>query len=186
MFWIFCFISEECLPRSFYQNLQTQFIDYTITESILAVKYPLISESLRVNDYKINILMQKLYSTLFTRVGNDQLQLTIFDYLFVDGVLALYKTFIIMLQLFFESRMGKPRKKLGNSEGRHEDSLESFNDQLLKFMSDYFEIVIFKKKYQEFYLNESLVLAIRKDEVEKMRDGNERYFDGHDKPCKFG
>jgi len=41
--------------------------------NILKVKHPDIFESIQVNDYKINILILKLYSTLFTRIENDSL-----------------------------------------------------------------------------------------------------------------
>lgn len=81
-----------------------------------------------------------------------------------------------MIKLFFKQRMEK--KKSSNSK-KTGDSFESFNDKLLHFMVDFYDIQNFKKRYQEFYINEKLLLAIRKSEVEKMRHGNEEFFDGY-------
>jgi hypothetical protein len=84
---------EEILPINFYSELVGIMVDCTILNSLLSKYIPELSEHLITNGFELNLnnFIYKWFVSLFIQNFNDEFSLIIWDFLFLEGSIVLFK-----------------------------------------------------------------------------------------------
>jgi hypothetical protein len=101
VFWLFCQIIEHILPLNFYSELAGLMIDTDITISLLVNYFPDLMaylEDMQFIHYFKNILLQ-WYVSLFVQNFNLNSSIALWDVLFLEGSVVLFKTVIGLVKL---------------------------------------------------------------------------------------
>ena len=94
VFWLFCQLIEVIFPSDYYLTLSGVLTDTTILNEIIQMKYPNLEPSLQINFYNSIIIF---LTALFINNVNEETLFTIYDSLFLNGSITIFKSILFIL-----------------------------------------------------------------------------------------
>ena len=94
VFWLFCQLIEVIFPSDYYLTLSGILTDTTILNEIIQMKYPNLEPSLQINFYNSIIIF---LTALFINNVNEETLFTIYDSLFLNGSITIFKSILFIL-----------------------------------------------------------------------------------------
>jgi hypothetical protein len=105
VFWTLVQIFEVYLPLDQYPNLEGLTIDTKVCKAIIEEKLPKLCAHLDSLDFTIEMLLTKWFICLFTNYLPQQVELVIWDFLFLEGSSILFRSALTVFQLISNSLM---------------------------------------------------------------------------------
>lgn len=141
-FWIFVTIIENILPANFYSEMAGLMVDADLVLLLLQRVYPELMDYMEENfflDYFKNILFQWMLS-LFIHNFSSESSLLIWDILFIDKGIVIFKTIIGLIKLI--------QNKIFEI-----NTLEEFKNYIRNFFDSYIDVTYLRyitilKKYE--------------------------------------
>ena len=148
VFWFLSNLIENILPKNFYEDLSFVKIDIEICLELLKKKNPDFFFFCEKNFLVLDFFLMEFFLTLFCCVDNLYLVSIVFDYLLIEGIIAIYRSLIILLSFFYREK--KEKILLGN-----------FRKNFLDFLNNFGSYKNFKSFLNRFYINRKIVLKLR-------------------------
>ena len=121
VFWLFCQLIEVIFPSDYYLTLSGILTDTTIINDIIEMRYPNLEPSLKINYYNTIII---LLTGLFINNVNEETLYTIYDSLFLNGSITIFKSVLFILD-YCKSKYDSLNDTLDLSE------LKNFNQKIM-------------------------------------------------------
>ena len=148
IFWFLTNLIENLLPKNYYQDLSFVNIDIEICLELLRVRNFDFYNFCEKNFIPLKIFLTEYFITLFCCVDNLYLVSIIFDYLLLEGVIAIYRSVIILLSFFY-------------GETTDDNILRNFKKNFLDFLNNFGQYKKLKACFNKLYINRKIVLKIR-------------------------
>ena len=162
VFWLFCQLIEVIFPSDYYLTLSGILTDTTIINDIIEMRYPNLEPSLKINYYNTIII---LLTGLFINNVNEETLYTIYDSLFLNGSITIFKSVLFILD-YCKSKYDSLNDTLDLSE------LKNFNQKIMNEIP-YFHVNKLRNllfdyhKVYEFSMNN---LNRKRNEIRKLTE----------------
>ena len=162
VFWLFCQLIEVIFPSDYYLTLSGVLTDTTILNEIIQMKYPNLEPSLQINFYNSIIIF---LTALFINNVNEETLYTIYDSLFLNGSITIFKSVLFILD-YCKQKYDSLKKTLELNE------LKNYNQKIMSEIPYYYvnklrNLLFDYHKEYEFTMN---TLNKKRNEIRKITE----------------
>ena len=162
VFWLFCQLIEVIFPSDYYLTLSGILTDTTIINDIIEMRYPNLEPSLKINYYNTIII---LLTGLFINNVNEETLYTIYDSLFLNGSITIFKSVLFILD-YYKQKYDSLKETLELNE------LKNYNQKIMSEIPYYYvnklrNLLFDYHKEYEFTMN---TLNKKRNEIRKITE----------------
>ena len=162
VFWLFCQLIEVIFPSDYYLTLSGVLTDTTILNEIIQMKYPNLEPSLQINFYNSIIIF---LTALFINNVNEETLFTIYDSLFLNGSITIFKSILFILD-YYKQKYDSLKETLELNE------LKNYNQKIMSEIPYYYvnklrNLLFDYHKEYEFTMN---TLNKKRNEIRKITE----------------